>query len=67
MISISSSAADENEEESEAMAIPYFMIHPKSNAMFRIKMMRLCMKSYIAIIIPFRIPFEEKPHILWLS
>ena len=47
--------------------MPKLMIHPKSETMFKIKMVRMATKSYIALIVPFRIPFEEKPHIFWMS
>ena len=64
---MSSSAAYKLEEDVEGFKMPKFMIHPKSPFMFKIKMMRLCTKIYIGLIVPFRIPFEEKPHIFWLS
>ena len=47
--------------------MPRLMIHPKTPLMFKIKMVRMVTKSYIALIVPFRIPFEEKPHIFWFS
>lgn len=56
----------EFEEDGNGFVMPKFMIHPKSDFMFKIKMMRLATKIYIAIIVPFRIPFEEKPHIFWV-
>ena len=64
---ISSSGGNDNDEEPENQITPKFMLHPRSKWMFRIKMIRLLMKGYIAVIIPFRIPFEEKPHPFWLA
>ena len=63
----SSSAGNQYDDEQEGLVIPKLMLHPKSPTMFKIKMMRLLTKAYIAIIVPFRIPFEEKPHVFWFS
>lgn len=63
----SSSAGNPFEDEQEGFIMPRFMIHPKSPLMFKINMLRLITRVYIAIIIPFRIPFEERPHVFWFS
>lgn len=62
----STSAGLEVDDDADTVKMPKLMIHPKSAVMFRIKMIRMVTKAYIAIIVPFRIPFEEKPHIVWM-
>lgn len=63
---VSSSAGQDLEDDADGLKMPRFMIHPKSSLMFKVKMVRMATKAYIAIIVPFRIPFEEKPHVVWM-
>ena len=44
-----------------------WIILPKSKALFTLRLIRLVVKLYIAILEPIRIPYEEVPHEFWVS